>query len=260
MDSKGGMPSDIKAEEWKVEVGGQSVLLKQVDSPELTGTLVQNWALVFEPILGPHFRAKAFQSTAQFLLNLPKGDRVLLVARTKEGLVPLTHGLTPDSAEWQKALERLPSVLSMTFEGTPGTMSPSLANLAEPAPQATPSSREAFAAFVKTYLEGLTKTSEAGPYGKPEPRGMKIIERLGLDSPTEARGKLKVVPVSPFGETSPPKLRLLGGSPSTSTLSCPPDSVLPSSPSAAATVCSGTSPLLPPPASRASPFELRGKA
>lgn len=194
LDSKGSIPSDIKAEEWKVEVGGQSVLLKRVDSPELTGTLVQNWALVFEPILGPPFRAKAFQSTAQFLLNLPEGDRVLLVARTKEGLVPLTPGLSPDPAEWRKALEQLPSVLGMTFEGTPGSLSPSLSDIAEPTPQAIQSSqREAFAAFVKTYIDALPKTSEAGPYGKPEPRGMKIIERLGFDSPTEARGKLKVV-------------------------------------------------------------------
>jgi hypothetical protein len=194
MDAKGSIPSDIKAEEWKVEVGGLAVPLKRVDSPELTGTLSQNWALVFEPILDPHFRSNAFQSTAQFLLNLPEGDRVLFVARTKEGLVPLTPGLSPDPAEWRKALEQLPSVLGMTFEGTPGAMSPSLVNLANPAPQAVPAShREAFGTFVKTYLEALPKTCETGPYGKPEPRGMKAIERLGFDSPSEVRGKLKVV-------------------------------------------------------------------
>lgn len=194
LGAKGSIPSDIKIGEWKVEVGGQSVPLKRVDSPEVTGTLFQNWALVFEPILGPSYRANAFQSTAEFLLKLPDGDRVIFIARTKEGLVPLTPGLTSNPIDWQKALEQLPSVLGMTFEGTPGALAPSLANLAEPAAQVVPtSSRDAFAVFVKTYLNTLPKTAEAGPYGKPEPRGMKIIERLGFDSPTEARGKLKVV-------------------------------------------------------------------
>ncbi len=193
IDSKGGLPSDIKAEEWEVKMGGQALPLKRMDSPTLTGNLIQNWAIVFEPILDPRFRATAFQSVAQFLTNLPEGDRVLIIVRKREGLIPLTTGLTPNPAEWQKALEQLPSVLCMAFEGTPGVLSPSLADLAEPTPQAAPYSREVFTAFVKKYVEALPKITEAGPYGKPEHRGTKVIERLGFDSPTEARGKLKVV-------------------------------------------------------------------
>ena len=95
-EAKGAVVTDLGVKEWRVTVGGREVALKQVEAPDQTGTLAQNWAVVFEPIRDPAYRIGAFQAAAQFLVNLPDGDRVLIVARTRAGLTALTPGLTTD--------------------------------------------------------------------------------------------------------------------------------------------------------------------
>ena len=190
-DDKGQPVADLAATDWKVTVGGKAVELKQVETPAQTGQMLQTWALVFEPIRDPAYRMGAFQAAAQFLVNLPDGDRVLIAARTKEGLVPLTPGLSVDRLAWAKALEALPEKLCADFEGTPGARAAALEALAVPAAAAP--QQEAFVAALRTFLGGLPKAVQGSAYGKPEAKGVRPIDRLGLDAPTTVRARLSVV-------------------------------------------------------------------
>lgn len=190
---QGAIPQDLKAEEWKVQVAGRDMPVKQVEGPTVTGNFAQNWALVFEPIMDPTYRFSAFQAAAQFLVNLPEGDRVLIVARTREGLVPLTPGLTLDRTSWVKGLEKLPAVLSNEFNGTPGVMAPSLAELKEPEAPTARLTKDALFAQLKGFIGGLAKAVKDSPYNQVEPRGVKPIERLGFDSPSVVRARLNLI-------------------------------------------------------------------
>ncbi len=193
LNEKGAIPQDLKAEEWKIQVAGRDMPLKQVEAPAVTGGFAQNWALVFQPILDPAYRLTAFQAAAQFLLNLPEGDRVLIAARTREGLMPLTPGLTLDRAAWIRAMEKLPAVLSNDFDGTPGVMAPSLTELKDSEAAVPPLSKEALFTQLKAYFGGLPKAVQESPYNQVEPKGTKPIERLGFGSPSGVRARLSLV-------------------------------------------------------------------
>jgi len=190
-DQKGRPVQDLAKKEWKITAGGKTVELLRAETPEETGTLCHSWALVFEPIREPAYRITAFQAAAQFLVNLPEGDRILIAARTKTGLTQLTPGLTTDRLAWAKALEELPEKLCSVFEGTAGARDAALDDLK--VPMATPPQQEAFVASLKAFLAGLPKTVPASPYGKPEPKGVRPIERLQFGSQTAVRAGLKVV-------------------------------------------------------------------
>lgn len=190
-DLKGDLVQDLAPKDWRITVGAKEATLKKVETPAETGNLFQTWALVFEPIRDPAFRMAAFQAAAQFLVNLPDGDRVLIVARTKEGLTPLTPGLSVDRLAWAKGLEALPERLCAEFDGTSGARAASLDALTVPAAQ--PPAQEAFVAALRAFLAALPKAVPAGPYGKSDPKGIRPIDRLGMDSPSLVRGRLSVV-------------------------------------------------------------------
>ncbi len=193
VSEQGAIPQDLKAEEWKVQVAGRDMAVKQVEGPAVTGAFAQNWALVFEPIMDPTYRFSALLAAAQFLVNLPEGDRVIIVARTREGLVPMTPGLTLDRGAWVKALEKLPSALSNDFDGKPGAMDPSLAELKDSEGAVTPLAKDVLFAQLKSFIGGLAKALKDSPYNQVEPRGVKPTERLGFDSPSGARARLTLV-------------------------------------------------------------------
>ncbi|HJW32783.1 MAG TPA: hypothetical protein VJ505_05380 [Holophagaceae bacterium] len=193
LDEKGSIPQDLKLEEWKVQVAGREVVVKNVQSPRVTGAMAQNWVLVFEPILDPSYRISAFQAAAQFLVNLPEGDQVLIVGRTKEGLMPFTPGLTLDRSTWVKALGKLPSLLSNEFNGSPGVLSPSLSEVKPGEPLAMPLNREALFAEFKGFISALPKAIAESPYNQVDPKGVKPLDRLGFDSPNTVRATLSII-------------------------------------------------------------------
>lgn len=190
-DDKGAPLTQLPTTGWKVAVGGKEAKVTKVESPDQFGTQAQSWALVFEPIRDPAFRLGAFQAAAQFLVNLPEGDRVAVVARTKAGLAPITAGLTTDRLAWVKALEALPGTLCAGFEGTPGARGAGLEQLA--VREGTPSPAEPFVAALRAFLASVSKAIADSPYGKPEARGVRTLDRLEMDRPTLVRGRLNIV-------------------------------------------------------------------
>lgn len=194
VDEHGVIPDNLGIEEWKVQVAGRDVAVKKVETPRVTGVVPQNWVIVFEPILDPSYRMSAFQAAAQFLLNLAEGDRVILVARSREGLVPLTPGLTLDRSAWVKGLEKLPSTLSTSFDGTPGVISPALVELKETGSiSVNEMSKEALFSALKGFHGNLPKAIRDSPHNQTDPKGLRMIDRLGFDSPSAVRAKLQVV-------------------------------------------------------------------
>lgn len=193
-DGKGALVQDLTAKDWTVKVAGKEVPLTQLETPAQTSARVQTWALVFEPIRDPAYRTSAFQAAAQFLVNVAPGDRVVIAARRKAGLELLTPGVTPDRLAWVRALEQLPGTLSAEFDGTSGARGAGLEDLKAPGAGPDPAAQqEAFVGALRTFLGGLAKAVAASPYAQPDPRGVRPIDRLGLNTQSTVRGRLKGV-------------------------------------------------------------------
>lgn len=88
LDTKTGAAlQDLKPEELRVKLGGETRKVTRVDPPK--AEVPVRWILLFEPIRETSYRGLAFLAAAEFLRQLPEGDEVLLVAREKELYRPL---------------------------------------------------------------------------------------------------------------------------------------------------------------------------
>jgi len=119
MDARGGVVGDLRPDEIELRIGGKVRPVLELKRPDQLLDAPQSWVLVFEPIRDSATRAISFTAAADFLIKVPEGDRVFIVARGKDTLESLMPGFSADRAVWAKAMAAVPGMLPESLTGIP---------------------------------------------------------------------------------------------------------------------------------------------
>ncbi len=178
LDSRGAVVGDLNPEEIQVKVDGKSRPVLQVKTPVQTAEAAQSWVLVFEPIRDTSHRALAFLAAADFLNQVPEGDRVLIISRGKDSMESLMSGFSLRRGLWAEALAKVPDMLPENLVGSPSEalqgagFQPSYADASD-----GPAGREAVAALVARYRKDPSDWAR----GRMDMRGVRVLDRLDFN-------------------------------------------------------------------------------
>lgn len=180
LDGKGALVGDLKASDLELKVGGKSVVITAVKTPDQTASLPQSWVLIFEPIRDTAFRALAFQAALDVLTKVPEGDRVLIVTRGKETFETLMPGFSEKRALWAEAMAKVPERLP---EGLTGNSAPEIQGAGF-----DPAYRDAADGQAgQDVLNRLQATWKAAPSGwskgSRDQRSVGVLDRLNFNQP-----------------------------------------------------------------------------
>ncbi|HCZ32542.1 MAG TPA: hypothetical protein DHV93_03195 [Holophagaceae bacterium] len=190
LDARGGLVGDLKPAELTVKAGGKVRPISFLKTPAETAAAFQSWVLVFEPIRDTGLRAGAFTAAADFLTKVPEGDRVLIVARGKDSLESLMPGFSVQRSQWARALAKVPDMLP---EGLVGSPKETLQGMGFQAaftdtPEG-PEGQEALNALLARFQAGAPGWAK----GTHDQRGVSVLDRLNLNSPTFITGLIATV-------------------------------------------------------------------
>ncbi|WP_243315652.1 hypothetical protein [Geothrix paludis] len=190
LDERGGVVTDLKAEDFKVRVDGKARPVVQVKTPAQTAEAPQSWILVFEPIRDTGHRTTAFLAAADFLTKVPLGDRVLIVARGKDSLESLMPGLSVNRARWAEAMAKVPDLLPESLVGTPKETLQGAGFKADftDVPDGD-AGQEALNAMLARFRGGAPGWAR----GTVDQRGVNVLDRLNLNNPSFVTGMLATI-------------------------------------------------------------------
>lgn len=190
LDAQGGLVGDLKPSEVSVRAGGKERPVSLLKTPAETASASQSWVLVFEPIRDTTMRAMAFLAAADFLTKVPEGDRVFIVARGKDSLESLMPGFSVRRGAWAEALAKVPGMLPESLVGSPReTLQGQGFQAAFSDAPDGPGGQEALNALLARFRGGAPGWSG----GTTDQRGVSVLDRLNLNSPTFITGLIATV-------------------------------------------------------------------
>lgn len=190
LDNRGGVVGDLKPEELQVRVDGKLRAAVHLRTPAQMAEAPQSWVLVFEPIRDTPHRAVAFLAAADFLMNVPEGDRVCIIARGKDSLESLMPGFSARRGLWAEALAKIPDMLPESLIGSPKEMLQGAGFLASFSDAADgPAGQEALVGLLRRYRSGDT----AWARGRMDMRGVRVIDRLKFDDRGFVTGSIATI-------------------------------------------------------------------
>lgn len=190
LDERGGVVSDLKAEDFKVRVDGRARTLTQVKTPAQTADAPQSWILVFEPIRDTGYRAMAFLAAADFLTKVPLGDRVLIAVRGKDSLESLMPGFSASRGRWAEAMAKVPDLLPESLVGAPKE---TLQGAGFKADFADASDGDAGQEALNAVLARFRNGAPGWARGTVDQRGVNVLDRLNFNNPSFVTGMLATI-------------------------------------------------------------------